>query len=88
MFIPGKIFLRKIVRGDCIGEMGVISEECRSAGVFSIQDSLLVRFTKNDFLTIMDKYPIVNRRLMKVLIKRLQNQSLCPTPARRIKKVA
>ena len=85
---PQRLFLREMTRGDCIGEMGVLSEEKRSASILAARDSLLICFSKQNFQKIMVKYPAVSRQITKLLIKRLQNPSHGSRPEKNTTKIA
>ncbi len=84
---PKKRFLRQMSRGDCIGEIGILSGKKRSASVFAARESLLVRFSQRAIDDIMVRYPKVNRNITKVIIERLQHQSDENRPEGYVKKI-
>lgn len=65
----------EIARGECVGEIGVFTGECRTASLFAIRDSELVRFSKQAVMALIQQYPqamikitqMISRRLRKVL---------------------
>jgi len=70
--------LNDIVQGECLGEMGMISGEPRTATVTAVRDSELVRLTKAEFEQISHKYPQVMMVLAKTLIGRLRKKEAAP----------
>jgi predicted acylesterase/phospholipase RssA/CRP-like cAMP-binding protein len=62
----------EMTRGTTIGEMGVITGEPRSARVFAVRDSHLLRIGKQDFDGLTARYPELMRGAMLALISRTQ----------------
>jgi len=58
--------------GESVGEMGMITGESRTANVFAIRDSQLVKIGKPAFEKIIDKYPRVSMDFMRILVERLK----------------
>jgi predicted acylesterase/phospholipase RssA/CRP-like cAMP-binding protein len=56
--------------GESVGEMGMISGESRTATIFAVRDSQLVKVGKSAFETIIDRYPRVAINFMKILVER------------------
>lgn len=85
---PKRHFLREMSRGECTGEMGLLSGDKRSASVFAARDSRLACFSSRAFDDILAKYPEINRRFTAVLIKRLQHPSHGRQADRHVKNIA
>jgi NTE family protein/lysophospholipid hydrolase len=66
-------------QGECVGEMGVFTGEPRSATVVASRDCELLKFSKNEFDELTEKYPALMRHMTKLLITRLQ-QAYRETP--------
>ena len=64
--------LWEVGRGECLGEMAILTGETRSVSVRAIRDSELLRFSKNAFDRIVDKNPRVIMLIAKRLVNRLQ----------------
>lgn len=62
----------EVMRGESAGEMGLFTEENRSATVFALRDSELIRFSKPAFERIMTRYPQVVKHIAQILIQRLR----------------
>ena len=79
-FIPNKSELQEvgeIKEGEVIGEMGLLSDEPRSASIYSTRESLLFKITKDKFDNLMLKNPSVLFALSKQIILRFKkNQNL------------
>lgn len=73
--------LNEIERGEIIGEMALITEQPRSASVYAIRDSKLIKCSNKNFLEqIIKKYPMVMKDISKTLIKRLRtSEGTLPT---------
>ncbi|SHL41081.1 NTE family protein [Desulfatibacillum alkenivorans DSM 16219] len=56
--------------GECVGEMGMITEAPRNATIFAIRDSQLVRMNKAAFEKIIDQYPRISMHFMRGLVDR------------------
>ncbi|HUU29200.1 MAG TPA: patatin-like phospholipase family protein [archaeon] len=63
--------LGEIARGECVGEMSLFTGEARSATIYAIRDSYLVKFTKPAFENIAERHPQVMVTIAKILINRL-----------------
>jgi len=64
--------------GESVGEMAMIAGENRSASVYAVRESELVKIRKPAFERIISRYPRVTLHIMKVLVKRLQ-KTLSPS---------
>ncbi len=65
--------LAEIGSGDCVGEMGVLSEDIRSASVYAIRDSNLIKLSKSAYNRFKQKYPAILEQINQVLIRRLKS---------------
>lgn len=65
--------LNEIERGEIIGEIALITGEPRSASVYAVRDSKLIKCSnKNFYEQIIKKHPLVLKDISKTLIKRLR----------------
>ena len=62
----------QINRGQTVGEMGLITQEPRSATVLAVRDCWLLRLDKTDFQQIYEKHPSVLLGITKMIAQRLQ----------------
>jgi predicted acylesterase/phospholipase RssA/CRP-like cAMP-binding protein len=70
----------EIRRGEVAGEMAVFTGEDRTASVYAIRNSELVKFSKQAFERIIEHYPKVMLHMGRTIIKRSQPaQTLAPT---------
>lgn len=58
--------------GDIVGEMGIIGQRPRSASVVTVEDTVLIEISGEDFLTLVTAYPGIAMALLNVLSDRLQ----------------
>ena len=66
--------LRESGRGECIGEMALLSDESRTATVVAIRDSELFRVSKDDFHLLVQQHPETMLDLMRVITGRLDKR--------------
>ncbi|MDR3441810.1 MAG: cyclic nucleotide-binding and patatin-like phospholipase domain-containing protein [Legionella sp.] len=59
--------------GDIIGEMALISDLPRSADVYTLRDSIILKLTKKNFLELSQIYPELLNKITQFTIKRLTN---------------
>ncbi len=64
--------LNEIERGESVGEIALITGEDRTASVYAIRDSELVKISKSEFEQIAAKYPQLMKSISQVLIHRLR----------------
>lgn len=64
---------------ECVGEVAVLAGNPRSASVYAVRDSYLLRISRDDLLEFLQAHPSVLLRLTRVVIDRLQTR---PTSAR------
>lgn len=61
--------------GECVGEIGVLAGNERSATVEAIEPCRLLRFDGEDFLALLDAYPEIGRGLLKSIVRRFARAS-------------
>ena len=59
----------------CFGEMAVLEQLTRSASVRALEDVSLLRIAREDFLDLLDLYPVLARSIIAVLTERLRSVS-------------
>lgn len=64
--------LSDMMRGESVGEMAVLTEEDRSADVYALRDSDLVKFPKASFDRLLAEHPDVIMQITKLIIRRLR----------------
>ncbi len=64
--------LGEIGSGEVLGEMALFTGEPRSASVYALRDSLLVRFSKPVFERFIEEHPHVLMMMTQMLIRRLR----------------
>jgi predicted acylesterase/phospholipase RssA/CRP-like cAMP-binding protein len=62
-----------IQRGKIVGEMALLSDEKRTASIYAVRDSDLVRLSRAAFESISDKYPQVMIAITRIVVERLRN---------------
>ncbi|MCI0525993.1 MAG: cyclic nucleotide-binding domain-containing protein, partial [Nitrospira sp.] len=68
--------LGEVGRGQSVGEMAILNDELRSATVRAIQDTELVKFSKEGFNRLMEKYPQAMRQVTQIITTRFQSSAL------------
>jgi NTE family protein/lysophospholipid hydrolase len=63
--------LNEIARGECVGEMGLLTDQPRSTAVRAVRDSRLVSFSKESFERVRAAYPQALVGVTRVLVDRL-----------------
>ncbi|MBW2294320.1 MAG: patatin-like phospholipase family protein [Deltaproteobacteria bacterium] len=61
--------------GEAIGEIGLLTNETRSASLWATRDSRLVRISQTAFDALAEKNPDLLRRLAKVVVSRLRKRT-------------
>ncbi|MFQ5822535.1 MAG: cyclic nucleotide-binding and patatin-like phospholipase domain-containing protein [bacterium] len=67
-----EVIVGEVGRGECVGEMAILSEEDRSATVYAIRDTELVKFSKAEFDRLIEKYPQAMMRIARIIVSRLR----------------
>lgn len=62
----------EITRGESVGEMALFTGEDRSASIYAVRDTELIRFSKTAFDKIATDYPQVVKQIAQILIHRLR----------------
>ncbi len=65
----------EIARGECVGEMAILTDKPRSASVFALRDSVLIELKKDAFVQYTDQNPTPYLAFSKVIAKRLEKQN-------------
>lgn len=68
----GQKVVGEITRGECVGEMGFITNDPRSASVTAVRDSYLLRMNQEVFESFVGEHPQQMRNVTTVLIQRLK----------------
>ncbi len=68
----GERVLGEIGRGESVGEMALLSGEPRSATVYAIRDTDLIKLSKAGFERLVDRQPAVTLELARLIIARYQ----------------
>lgn len=68
-----EIVLSILGPGEYFGEMSLIDDEARSAGVMVLEDSLLTVISRLNFRNCLAKYPDIATRVMFGLVRRLRD---------------
>jgi len=80
----GQTVVGEISRGECVGEMGFMTDEPRSASVTAVRDSYLLRMGPAVFEAFVAEHPQQMRNVTNVLIHRLKdtlgNERYTPRP--------
>ena len=59
--------------GDYFGELAAIDGGARAADVWAISDVTLLRLSSDSYLSLLARYPSVNRRVMNALVFNIRN---------------
>ena len=62
----------EISTGETVGEMALFNNDVRTASVYALVDSLLVRISKETFFSTMARFPILHEHVTRVMMQRLQ----------------
>lgn len=80
LVIDGKVRVHKADRviaelgeRECFGEMAILDAAPRSATVTTVEDTNLLKITRDDFQEIMTEKPEIARGIVKVLTRRLRD---------------
>lgn len=65
-------FMGRVVAGDTVGEMGLISGRPRSANVVALRDTELARLSNESFNRVFGQHPEAMRRLARLTVDRLE----------------
>lgn len=66
-------FQGELQEGSIIGEMALLSDLPRSANVYTLRDSIILKLSKKNFLKLCKSYPELLNKITQFTIKRLTN---------------
>ncbi|WP_454785261.1 cyclic nucleotide-binding and patatin-like phospholipase domain-containing protein [Legionella sp. WA2024007413] len=66
-------FQGELQEGAIIGEMALLSDLPRSANVYTLRDSIILKLSKENFLKLCRRYPELLNKITQFTIKRLTN---------------
>jgi CRP-like cAMP-binding protein len=69
----GDLLIARLGAGECVGEMGALDLEPRSATVAADEASRLIRLERNDLMDLLTDYPELMRGLAQMLVERIRN---------------
>lgn len=85
---PHHKIIGEISEGETVGEMSLITGAPRSASIYAIRDSVLVKLPKEDFEKIVLSFPTTMMKITQLLINRLVIQNQGKRPIARIDNIA
>ncbi len=68
--------LGELSRGESVGEMALITGEPRSASIYTIRDTQLLKLTKAAFDEIIKRYPQIMKAIAEILVRRLRKKDV------------
>lgn len=68
-------FLGRVVAGETVGEMGLVSGRPRTAGVVALRDSELVRLSREAFDRVVRHHPSAMLAIARITVERLESQT-------------
>ena len=72
----GKEFTQGVFEKGCsFGEPPLFIDEIYPCTAIAIQDSIVIKISKDKFLTIIEEYPEINKSIMKLLALRIDRKS-------------
>jgi NTE family protein/lysophospholipid hydrolase len=83
-----QIIVGEITPGESVGEMAMFTGETRTADVAAVRDTVLVKFTKDGFDRLMNKYPHVIRQITNIVIGRLRRAQFSNTRPQNVTNIA
>jgi NTE family protein len=69
----GVVPIARLTRGDCLGEMAIMTGQARSASAVAVADSLLLRLDEEDFRWAISRFPMLSYNIGRILSERLLN---------------
>lgn len=73
----GKDFTQGIFKkGSSFGEPPLFLDEIYPSNAIAQEDSVIIKISKDKFLTIIEEYPDINKRFMQLLALRIFNKTL------------
>ena len=83
-----QIIVGEITPGESVGEMAMFTGETRTADVAAVRDTALVKFNKDGFDRLMDKYPNVIRQITNIVIGRLRRAQFAKARPQNVTNIA
>ncbi|MBT3603761.1 MAG: cyclic nucleotide-binding domain-containing protein [Candidatus Latescibacteria bacterium] len=83
-----QIVVGEITPGESVGEMAMFTGETRTADVAAVRDTALVKFNKDGFDRLMDKYPNVIRQITNIVIGRLRRAQFAKARPQNVTNIA
>jgi CRP/FNR family cyclic AMP-dependent transcriptional regulator len=68
-----RVPIARLTAGDFFGEMALVEREPRAATVTALEDAELLVLTRQQFLSVVNSMPSVDRKIIAVLAKRLRD---------------
>jgi predicted acylesterase/phospholipase RssA/CRP-like cAMP-binding protein len=62
----------EVGKGECVGEMALLAQEQRSANVYTVRDSQLLKLSQQGFNNLVKKHPEALIQISRILVKRLR----------------
>lgn len=69
------VLMGEVVAGESVGEVGLLSDEPRSAGIHAIRDSLLIEIDRASFARLADRHPAMVMKLATNVATLLQRRT-------------
>lgn len=63
----------EVGRGECVGEMALLTEEKRSATVLAIRDTDLLQFSNDEFDWLLERHPRTMMQLARLIVTRFRH---------------
>jgi len=70
-----EVLIGQLGRGDIVGELSLIDGEPRSATVYAVRDTRLIRFSREAYELLLDQYPRVGLAVAKMAMGRQRVES-------------
>lgn len=67
--------LLEIARGETVGEMSFFTNDNRSASVYAIRDSVLVKLSQSVFYELIGRHPSFHNHITRGIVRRLQTEA-------------
>ena len=67
--------LLEIARGETVGEMSFFTNDSRSASVYAMRDSVLVKLSQSVFYELIGRHPSFHNHITRGIVRRLQTNS-------------
>ncbi len=72
--VGARSLVGEIGRGECVGEMAILTNEVRSASVMALRDTRLIRLSKSAFRQLAQRCPDVLMGISQLIAQRLGQQ--------------